>query len=74
MWKSTFSPLLLVATAAWLPSLPAATATPSGDHGQGTARPGSKSLELFAGTHLYGAPFDAEEALGKVVVVEIGGS
>ena len=44
------------------------------DEGQGTARPGSRIEELQAGSPVFGAPFDVNATLGKVVVVEIGGS
>ena len=55
-------------------ALGASIAAPSLDEGQGTARPGSTSFELQPGNLIYGAPFDATDALGKVVIVEMGGS
>ncbi len=44
------------------------------DDGQGTAVPGSNTSKLQPGTHLFGPRFDAAAALGKIVVLEIGGS
>ncbi len=47
--------------------------TPVGE-GQGTAKPGSTLAQLNAGTHLLGPKFRASDQLGRIVVVEIGGS
>ena len=44
------------------------------DDGQGTAAPGSRTDGLRPGQHLLGPRFDAGAALGKIVVLEIGGS
>jgi len=51
-----------------------ATLTVAVDTGQGTAQPGSNLAQLQAGSHLLGTEFDPSAQLGRIVVVEIGGS
>ena len=60
-----FSPLL-VASAMFIGA--------TSDEGQGTAKPGSRIEGLRGGTPVFGEAGDHAAALGKVVVVEIGGS
>jgi len=47
---------------------------PPVDEGQGVAQEGTVLSGLNAGRHISGVPFDKSAMLGKVVVVEIGGS
>ncbi len=53
-------------------SIPATVS--SFDEGQGTAKPGSTTAQLRTGSHLMGPAFRAEQQLGRVVILEIGGS
>ena len=65
--------MLLLKSALLALTLSAPAIFSASDEGQGSAQPGTHVADLRMGTYLLGSPFDTDEMLGKVLVVEIGG-